>query len=191
MGLQIRDIVPRKQIEIKDLKGKIVCIDAYNIIEALDSAKEYLTRYGGHKKAAGLSLEIEHLSNLYDKLLEVAESKLKDEELVPKITVDAKVDFNAIDLELLKKIQQFEPFGLGNPRPVFMMENAGVSSVRTVGKENKHLKMKIGAIDAIGFDLGHFAAKINAGDKSDLAFTLDEDTWTGEKKLQLKILDLK
>ncbi len=175
----------------KDLRGSARSIDAYNIIEALDFSKEYLLRYGGHKRAAGLTLELEHLSNLYDKLLEIAESKLKEEDLVPKITIDAKLNIEDIKMDLLKNIQKFEPFGLGNPRPVFMMEQAEISEVRTVGKEGKHLKMRVGEIDTIGFDLGVWAGKLDLNKKIDLVFTIDEDTWDGRSKIQLKILDLK
>lgn len=175
----------------KDLRGSARSIDAYNIIEALDFSKEYLLRYGGHKRAAGLTLELEHLSNLYDKLLEIAESKLKDEDLVPKITVDAKININDINRQLLNNVQKFEPFGLGNPRPVFMMEQAEISQVRTVGKEGKHLKMRVGEIDTIGFDLGEWAGKLEDDKKIDLVFTIDEDSWDGRSKIQLKILDIK
>lgn len=175
----------------KDLRGSARSIDAYNIIEALDFSKQYLLKYGGHKKAAGLSLELEHISNLYDKLLEVAESKLKDEDLVPKITIDAKVSIDDVNQRLLENVQKFEPFGLGNPRPVFMMEKMETSEVRTVGKEGKHLKMKVGEIDTIGFDLGEWVGKLEDDKKIDLVFTIDEDTWDGRSKIQLKILDLK
>jgi len=175
----------------KDLRGSARSIEAYNIIEALDFSKEFLTKYGGHKRAAGLTLELAHLSNLYDKLLEVAESKLKDEDLVTKITIDAELNIGDIKMDLLKNIQKFEPFGLGNPRPVFMIENAEINDIRTVGKENKHLKMKVGEIDTIGFDLGEWAGKIKESDKVDIVFTLDEDNWDGRSKIQLKILDIK
>lgn len=172
------------------LRGSARSIDSYNIIEALDFAQDYLTRYGGHKKAAGLNLELKHLSNLYDKLLETAESKLKDEDLVPRITIDRKVVTKDLNLSLFDKIKDLEPFGLGNPRPVFLLENVIVSNVRTVGADGKHLKFKVGDIGAIGFDLGNMTNSLLNNSKADLVFTLDEDNWSG-RKLQLKILDLK
>lgn len=175
----------------KDLRGSARSIDAYNIVAALDEAKKYLTRYGGHKRAAGLTLELEHLSNLYDKLLEIAESKIKDEDLVPKISIDAKIIIANVNLELLKKIREFEPYGLGNPRPVLAAEKVTITDMRSVGKEGKHLKMKADNIDAIGFDLGSWSAKLRENDLLDLVFTVDEDTWDGRSKVQLKILDLK
>ena len=175
----------------KDLRGSARSIDAYNMIEALDEAKIFLTRYGGHTKAAGLTFEHNRLSNLYDKLLEVAESKLKDEDLIPKITIDAKINLDDVDYKFIQNIKQFEPFGLGNPRPVFMAEKVPISEIRTVGKENKHLKMKVGEIDAIGFDLGSEIKNLKEGQKINTVFTVDEDTWNGNSKIQLKILDLK
>ncbi|MBM2821017.1 MAG: exonuclease RecJ, single-stranded-DNA-specific exonuclease [Candidatus Berkelbacteria bacterium] len=175
----------------KDLRGSARSIDAYNIIEALDYAKKYLIKYGGHKKAAGLSLEIEHLSNLYDKLQELAESKLKDDDLVPKIKIDAKLNLKNITSDLLKKLQQFEPFGLGNPRPVFTLENIDISEARTVGDLGKHLKININGLDAIGFGLGNFLEEILKRPKVDLVFTIDENNWNDRRKIQLKIIDLK
>ena len=173
------------------LGGSARSIDAYNIVEALEESKEFLTRFGGHKKAAGLSFELQHQSNLYDKLLEIAESKLKAEDLVPKISVDAKLKSEDINLKLLEQIQQFEPFGLGNPRPVFMLENAILSQIRTVGKKDNHLKFNVEGLGAIGFDLGGWKSKLTDGDKIDLVFTLDEDNWDGTSKVQLKVLDIK
>lgn len=172
------------------LRGSARSIDAYNMVEALDEAKSYLTRYGGHKRAAGLSFEQKHLSDLYDKLLEIAESKLKDEDLVPKISIDTKVTTVDLDLSLFDKIKKFEPFGLGNPRPVFLLEKAILSNLRTVGSEGKHLKLAVDGISAIGFDLGRSIRELEEGTRADVVFTLDEDNWR-ERKLQLKVLDLK
>lgn len=171
------------------LKGSARSIDAYNMVEALEQAKDYLLKYGGHKKAAGLTLELKHLSNLYDKLLEIAESKIKDEDLVPKIKIDLKLKKEDLKLSLFDKIKKLEPFGLGNPRPVFLLAQAQISDVKTVGKNNEHLKFKADNISAIGFGLGEMAKNLN-NSHADIVFILDEDNWS-TRKLQLKILDLK
>ncbi|MCL5407074.1 MAG: single-stranded-DNA-specific exonuclease RecJ [Patescibacteria group bacterium] len=183
-----RPVIICEQKEGK-LKGSARSIDAYNMVEALEQAKDYLLKYGGHKKAAGLSLELKHLSNLYDKLLEIAQLKIKDEDLVPKIKVDLKLKKEDLKLNLFDKIKKFEPFGLGNPRPVFLLEQAKISDVKTVGKNNEHLKFKADNISAIGFGLGEIVKNLN-NSQADIVFTLDEDNWS-ERKLQLKILDLK
>jgi single-stranded-DNA-specific exonuclease len=159
------------------------------MVEALDFAKDYLLKYGGHKKAAGLTLELKHLSNLYDKLLEIAEVKIKDEDLLSKIKIDVCLKKEDLNLSLFDKIKKLEPFGLGNPRPVFLLEKAKITEIKTVGKENRHLKFKADGVSAIGFDLG-FLAKDLDDSKIDIVFTLDEDNWS-VRKLQLKVLDLK
>ena len=175
----------------KDFRGSARSIDAFNIIEALEESKQFLSSYGGHAKAAGLTFEQEHLSNLYDELLKIADSKLRDEDLVAKLRIDALVKRRDLDYNLLVNIQKFAPFGLGNPRPVFMIEKAAISDIRTVGQEQKHLKMKVEGIDAIGFDLGGVGKDLYENQKIDVAFTLDENSWDGIKKLQLKIIDIK
>ncbi|MFA6493296.1 MAG: single-stranded-DNA-specific exonuclease RecJ [Patescibacteria group bacterium] len=172
-----------------NLRGSARSIDAYNMVEALDFAKDYLLKYGGHKKAAGLTLELKHLSNLYDKLLEIAEVKIKDEDLLSKIKIDVCLKKEDLNLSLFDKIKKLEPFGLGNPRPVFLLEKAKITEIKTVGKENRHLKFKADGVSAIGFDLG-FLAKDLDDSKIDIVFTLDEDNWS-VRKLQLKVLDLK
>lgn len=173
-----------------NLRGSARSIDAYNMIEALDFAKDYLQKYGGHKKAAGLSFELKHLSNLYDKLLEIAEIKIKDEDLLSKIKIDVVLKKDDLNLAFFDKIKKLEPFGLGNPRPVFLLEQTEITDIKTVGKENKHLKFKADGISAIGFDLGHMAAVCPERSRGDIVFTMDEDNWS-TRKLQLKILDLK
>jgi len=181
--------------EGKSLKGSGRSISEYHLVEALDQCKKYLTKYGGHARAAGVSLELKHLSNLYDQLLEIAESKLKFEELIPKISIDARINFPDINFKLINKLKKFEPHGLGNPRPVFLLENAILKDKRLVGQKDKHLKVKVMhdnvELDGIGFDLGFLYDKLNIGVKLEIVFTLEENEWNGTKKVQLKILDLK
>lgn len=174
-----------------ELRGSARSIDAYNMIEALEESKSFLTRFGGHKKAAGLSLEFKNLSALYDKLLEVADAKLTDKDLVAKIKVDAKVEKKDLTLTLLDKIKKLEPFGLGNPRPVFILENQNIDNIKTVGRDKNHLKLIIDGISAIAFNMGDLFKELKVGTKIDLVFTLDEDSWDGNRKVQLKVLDFK
>lgn len=175
----------------KDFRGSARSIEAYNIIEALEESKQFLTSYGGHAKAAGLTFEQEHLSNLYDELLKIAEIKITDEDLIPKLKIDALVKKDDLNYNLWADIQKFEPFGLGNPRPVFALEKAKISDVRTVGQTRKHLKMKVEGIGAIGFDLGYLAKDLFEDQRINVAFSIDEDNWDGTRKLQLKIIDIK
>jgi len=174
-----------------NLRGSARSIEAFDLIAALDEAKIYLSKYGGHKKAAGLTLENKHLSGLYDKLLEVADSKLKDEDLTFSINIDAKLKIKEINTALINKIKKFEPFGLGNPRPVFILDKIKISNIRIIGKKSNHLKFKVGNFEALGFDMGYLANNLVENGDYNIVFTLDEDEWNGQKKIQLKIIDIK
>jgi len=191
-----RPVIVFRQEE-KLTKGSARSIDGFHILQALERAKGYLLKHGGHAQAAGVTLENKHLSTLYDKLLEIAEAELKFEDLVPKISIDAVIEPEDINFELYNQIRKFEPYGIGNPRPVFLMKGVKIISLRLVGVDKKHLKFLLASpdqnmsFDAIGFDLHYFSQTLQVNDKIDVVFTIDEDTWNGQKKLQLKILDLK
>ncbi len=176
---------------VKDFRGSARSVDAYNIIEALESSKRFLSSYGGHAKAAGLTFEQEHLANLYDELLKIAEQKICDEDLMPRLVVDALVKKSDITYNLLVKLKDFEPHGLGNPRPVFALKNAKISNAKVVGKTSKHLSFRVEGIKAIGFDLADYFEALKFEQEADIAFTLDEDNWDGNNQIQLKVLDIK
>lgn len=172
-------------------KGSARSIEEFNLVEALEESKELLVGYGGHARAAGLKIENKHLSALYDKLLKIAASKLTAEHLLPKIKIDAEVKSENLNLSLVDKIKQLEPFGLGNPRPTFLLKAAPITDLRVIGKEGQHLKFRAGGSEAIGFDLADFKTEFDKTKTADLVFTLDEDSWDGRRKVQLKIIDFR
>jgi len=177
------------------LKGSARSVDNFHLLEALARAEQYLIKHGGHAKAAGITMELKHLKSLYDCLLSWADRRLTKEDLEPKIKIDAEINFanQEIDSKFTKEIKKFEPFGMGNPRPVFVSYNVIVKDKRLVGSENKHLKLKLVVgnkiIDAIGFDLGNYEENLKANDKIDIVYTIDENVWNGNVSTQFKILD--
>ncbi len=171
-------------------KGSARSIDNYNIVEVFESVKTLLKSFGGHAKAAGLTIKNDQLENFYDQLLEIADTKLTDNDLVPKINIDMKLKVEQLDLNLFDEIQKLEPFGLGNPRPVFALTDIAANNIRTIGLKNNHLKFKVDDIDVIAFGMGKLSSKI-IDQKFDLAFTIDENIWNGSRKLQLKVIDIK
>lgn len=170
-------------------------IDSFHLVEAFEHCQEYLTKYGGHAKAAGLTLELKHLEDLYDRLSQLAETQIKDEDLEPKIEIDAEITPDKISWDLVALLEKFEPFGIGNPRPIFLLSNMEIRNTRMLGADGKHLKLEIGSgnkiFDAIGFDKAADFSDLKIGQKIDLACNIERNVFNGNHSIQLKILDLK
>lgn len=172
-------------------KGSARSIDGFDLVQVLEELKDVLENFGGHAKAAGMTVRNEQMADLYDKILLIADGKLKEEDLVKKIIIDAELKKEDLTLKLVDELQKLEPFGLGNPRPVFCLKKMPVNSVRTIGKDQKHLKFKINNLDVIGFGFGDWNQEIQENQMIDLAFTIESDSWSGERKVQLKMVDMK
>ncbi|OGF20363.1 hypothetical protein A2Y83_01145 [Candidatus Falkowbacteria bacterium RBG_13_39_14] len=110
----------------------------------LEKGVKLLKRYGGHAQACGLSLSSEDdFFNFKKKFLEIAEMKLKGEDLFPKIKIDFEMDISDISWELIDDIKNMEPFGEGNPKPLIKLSNLEILDIRIMGNGGKHLKMKL------------------------------------------------
>lgn len=170
-------------------KGSARSIDNFNMVEVLSELSNLLETFGGHTKAAGLSIKNENLDLFYEQILFLADLKLKEEDLILKITIDAILKSADLSLDLFDRIQKLEPFGLGNPRPIFALKKVEVINPRLMGKDSTHLKFVINNVDVVGFGMGEYKENIE-NKKIDLAFTLDENVWNDSRKLQLKIVDM-
>ncbi len=180
----------------KESVGSARSIESFDISKALGLCEKMLLRYGGHKTAAGFTLETSKISLFYQKLEKIAREKIKPEELRPSLDIDANLDLNEINWKIFGQIERFQPFGEGNPVPRFLASKAPLLQVRGVGVENKHLKLKLRdkngkILDAIGFNLGDWIYKLIPGDKMDVVYELLSDEWNGNRKLQLKVVDLR
>jgi len=175
-------------------KGSARSITGVNIIELLRSVSPHLIEVGGHPMAAGFSVKTVHMEEFFKALAKKAESIVTDEILERFITIDALLPFSLIDKKLFLEIEKLSPFGMGNPEPVFGTENVGILDVRRIGKEGKHLKMKLSkegtVFDAVGFGLSK-KHDISIGDMVGIAYTIDENEWQGKKTMQLKVKDIR
>lgn len=172
-------------------KGSARSISQFNIIEALQSAQELLLNFGGHTKAAGLTIENKNFEAFYEKIIQLADKKISSDDLMPKILIDAELKPTQLNLKIYKEISQLEPFGFSNPRPVFCLKNIMLNEIKLVGNEGKHLKFKVNGVDAIAFGFGGASEKLRKNNLADIAFTLDNNIWKGFEKVQLKIIDIK
>ncbi len=178
-------------------KASARSIDEFNIVEAVRSCADILGSHGGHARAAGFSVETKHLELLKQRLISLAEKQLTKEQLSPTLKIDTEIELEDLDLKFYEQIDVLSPFGMDNPQPVFVVRDVGVVEAKTVGNGSKHLKLRIMShvsrltYDAIGFGMGKFFPKLSPDKPIDIAFNLTVDEWSGHKKLQLRIKDIK
>ena len=123
------------------VKGSGRSIESYHMYEELNKCKSLLTKFGGHKLAAGLSLEEENVDRLRETLNEL--SLLTQEDLIPKISIDMQMPLGYINEAFVNELELLEPFGKGNVKPVFVEKNIEILSARILGKNKNVLKMQV------------------------------------------------
>ncbi len=181
--------------------GSCRSVPDLNLAEMIDSMRDLLIDGGGHPAAAGIKLREEHLEELKNKILKYAEEKLKNKDLTPKLEIDLELTANDINFDFYEQIKNLAPFGNGNPLPVFTMKNLEILDLKQVGNGEKHLKLRLRTVDpktntvkffnAIGFNFSASLNLLKTGDKIDIAFSLLENNWSGNRELEFKIIDLK
>lgn len=187
-------------------KASARSVSGFNIIEFIRSASEFLIDAGGHPMAAGFTVETNKLTILQKRLEDLAEKQLNEEKLTRLLKIDCEIPFNLINDKFYIEIQKFAPFGIGNPEPTFVSRNVVIQNMRLVGS-GKHIKFKLkseifnSSFEAIAFGMGERAEELHIGNLADIVYTINEDDWlarqsfnkdgNGNKKLQLKIKDLK
>ncbi|MFV0236939.1 MAG: single-stranded-DNA-specific exonuclease RecJ, partial [Flavobacteriales bacterium] len=191
----------RPTLVFTENKGKMVAsarsIKGYNIYEALDHCSQYLEQFGGHKYAAGLTMDSEQYPAFKKVFEEYVEKTIPKSLLIPQIVIDAELKLVDIHAKFNRILKQFAPFGPQNMRPVFLTKNVFDSGyAKTMGNENNHLKMTLyqnGAqtlFKGIGFGLGSYLPAIR--NKSfDIVYTIEENYWQGKSHLQLNIKDIR
>ena len=175
-------------------KGSGRSIKGLNLVDALCYCSEHLVKFGGHELAAGLSVTRGELPSFVSKINEFARNTLSDEDLVSVIETDCEIKFGDISLELAESLQMLEPYGVGNPVPLFIVRNASVVDINGVS-EGKHTKLILGngkiTHSAMYFSNSPESLGIYAGDKVDILFSIDINEWQDRKNVQLIIRDLK
>ncbi|MDZ7586654.1 MAG: single-stranded-DNA-specific exonuclease RecJ, partial [Patescibacteria group bacterium] len=150
--------------------------------------------HGGHELAAGFTIDNKHLKIVAKKLLSLAKKSLANKELEPVIEVDCELNFSLINWQLFNLLEKFKPFGFANPQPLFTTKKVKLLNFRTVGQDNKHLKLSLQGptlkVEAIAFNFGHLAQKLTPGQLIDIVYMIESNEWNGKKSLQLKIKDI-
>ena len=171
-------------------------VKGFDVYEALNECSEFIEQFGGHKYAAGLTLDPKNYSAFKNKFEEVVKATIDKKLLIPEITIDLELELSEITPKFFRILQQMGPFGPQNMKPVFKTTSVRDNGYgKTVGADKSHLKLSIidGAdkktYNAIGFGLGNKIKSIK-GD-FDIAYSLDENEWKGNTSIQLILKDLK
>lgn len=171
-------------------KGSCRSIPELNIINVLREHSDLFIDLGGHSGAAGFSIYTKNIAKLKKAIIKSVNIKLKKLNLTPHIDVDCEMNLNAINLKNIKILNTLAPFGIGNPEPLFLFKNIKVDSIRTIGQNNDHLKLKLNNINAIAFKKGELISKIKVGDDLDLVASLSINEWNHTLLPQLIIKEI-
>lgn len=173
-------------------KGSARSIDGIHIVEVLERCADLLEQFGGHQAAAGLTLPVSRLESFISRF----ENLIREEQYLHgklferTLAIDAHLPLAQIDPSLLEQLERLQPFGIGNPLPLFALEGVRFSEITTVGKE--HLKMKVShgstIFPAIAFQWGNRARDLKPEGR--IAFTPGWNEYLGTRTLQLKIKDI-
>jgi single-stranded-DNA-specific exonuclease len=176
-------------------KGSARSVPGFNVFEALAQCQEHLLRFGGHPAAAGLTVSSQAFSRLQEKMAEVVTDSMGAELKLPVLEIDAEVHLSEITRELLRELDQLNPFGMGNPEPTLTVAGVTVLEKKIVGEN--HLKLVVRQngsvpVECIGFRMGEWLAKIKGvGQQIDLAFMPEINRWNGYDRVQLRLRDIR
>lgn len=181
-------------IEGNEGRGSARSIPTFDIYEGLSKVSKFFNKFGGHKQAAGLSIDREKIDSFRKEINQIAENLLMEEDMIDEIKVDGILKMKDIDYRITEELKLLKPYGIGNPSPLFISKDVKVINIRSVGSDGKHLKFSIEddecIIECIGFNLGYKEQHINEGDIVDIIFIPDVNIYMNEKKLQLNIKEI-
>ncbi len=173
-------------------RGSARSIEGFNITEAIATQKEILLGFGGHPMAAGLSLDAEKLPELRRKLARVAENMLGERAFEEKtLTIDGWISLEEANLDFSEAIEKLAPFGPGNKKPTFAVQNLSIVKKNEIGKNKEHLKITVESADGIQRDVLWWdgASEDIPEGRFDLAFSLRASDWRGVRQNQLVWID--
>ncbi len=174
--------------------GSARSVTGFNLYEAIHACREHLLGYGGHFAAAGLSLLPENVEAFSTAFEKVVNTTIDPQLLIPEIIIDEELSFSQIKASFYNIIQQMEPYGPENMRPVFIATNVTETGYSKIVKEQHVrfvLKQSNCTFTGIGFNMADKFHLLETKKPLDIVFTIDENEWNGQTSLQLKMIDFK
>lgn len=166
-------------------------VDGFNLFAALDPHRDLLTTFGGHPAACGLSFEEDKLDQIRVALVDEAAKQGFTGQETAKLDVDGHLVIGDINEKLYQEVQLLGPFGPGNEQPVFELTSVQPSNIKTMGKDNNHLKFNLGPVTVVAFGKGSLAPLLSGqGTDIDLLAKLSINEWQGKRTVQLMLVDI-
>ena len=178
------------------ISGSARSVSDFDIYSAIDSCRDLLTNFGGHVYAAGLSMRKDNLPEFKRRFEEYVATHITPQQLEPVIEVEAEIMLSDITPQFFRILQSLEPYGPGNPRPVFVTRNLiNYRYTKRVGKMGEHLKLDLTdrcvSVAGIAFGMGDFAPYFQNGNAADVCYELDENHFNGVTSIQMQVHDIK
>lgn len=192
--LHVPTIVLTQNDEDEYFTGSGRSVGTINLYECLKECSDLLIKFGGHAAAAGLTIEEKNIPLFAQKFNAVVQQKSVQQDFVQRLNIDAYINFSQITLKSVQVLNQFEPCGIQNPKPIWASQNVKSKYVSVVGKN--HLKLKLYQIhepdctvDAIFFSaVEHYEKIVNS--TFSISFELDINNWNNQKNIQLLVRDI-
>lgn len=176
-------------------KGSARSIANFNIYQAIKDCSHLLTGFGGHKYAAGLTIEEAKIPEFVESFKRAAMEYIRPEDLIPSIKIDGEIELAEFTPRFIRLLKLLGPFGPMNMRPIFMSRNLKILGEPNIVGQN-HLKLKLeqdGAVlDAIGFNMGEYINRIEKNNGViDCVYIVEENRWNGKTQIQLRLKDIR
>jgi single-stranded-DNA-specific exonuclease len=180
-------------------KGSARSIAGFDLYKALSQSADLFKHYGGHQAAAGMTIHQDHLPELESRLDILAGEWLASEDFIPILHADHACDLVGMPLELIQQLDQLSPYGMGNPMPKFIFNGLRIDEMKTMGREQQHLKLVLTeskaelacTMEAIAFNKGTLSNLISSTALVDVYGELSVNEWNGVRKPQLMLQDIR
>ena len=175
-------------------KGSARSIEGFHLYDEIAKNKDIVPHFGGHPMAAGLTMPLQYVDELRERLHVQAQQTLTDEQRIQKLLIEVPIELSDITVEAIDELDRLRPFGTEFSKPLFCLSSINLSSMRKIGAQENHLKAELTdsytTVDAIGFNKGSLFHEISYGVKASIVGDLQINEWQGKKKPQFMIHDL-
>ncbi|MCD4692172.1 MAG: single-stranded-DNA-specific exonuclease RecJ [Calditrichales bacterium] len=174
--------------------GSARSVDSFHITNALTNFNHYFLNYGGHSKAAGLTVLAENYQKFKNEFFDYANNLIDEKDLITELVIDSVIDIDQVNLSVTRLIQDVGPFGEGNPEPVLVIEKAQIQDMKLLSN-GKHLKLYAQKgnqiFECVWWRAGEYKDSLVFREVVDLAFRLSINSWQGVERLQLVVEDIR